>query len=278
MEPGRTLRLQSNLSLDDYPLNSGWDFSNKVDRYYLFHGPSHGHHREVEIALAEVFLPSRYRNVTATHGWWELHVQGRHKKWGVLLRQSVEPGFYVEPHKLALPINEAIIKTLKQTKHAGAATIEIETAGAHFAFTTGTVGIKLGLDLARLWGFDAGRLMSAPPIHKFTKGTRYFWQAPHTGNVHANKAALAIHCSSIEETMTGPQYTQLMQLAHWKPAASPASTTSRHIEFPHPAYHRIVDRGLDHLTIQIYDSAGVPVEFYGENTTVCLWVRERAHK
>ena len=194
MEPGRSLRLQSNLCLDDYPQNSGWDFSNKVNRYYLFHGPAHGHHREVEIALAEVFLPSRYHNVTAERGWWEIHVQGRrNKKWTELPRQSVEPGFYANPRTLSLTVNEAIVKTLKQSKHAGAVTIEISTEGAHIAFASGAVAIRLGLDLARLWGFDAERTMIAPPTHNFTKEPRYLLRAPYTGNVHANKGALAVH-------------------------------------------------------------------------------------
>jgi len=274
MEPGRSLRLQSNLCRDDYPQNSGWDFTNKVNRYYLFHGPAHGHRREVEIALAEVFLPSRYLNVTAERGWWEVHALSR-RRWTLLTRQSVEPGFYGDPSKVAEDVNNAIIKVLKKPNQEGTISIEIGEQ-AHIAFSTGGLAIRLGLDLARLWGFASERPMSAPPTHNFGREDRYLLRAPYTGNVHANKGALSIHCSSIEATMTGPRYTRTMQLVHWKPAEADEATTSRHIVFPHPAYHRIVDRGLDHLSIRITDSADVPVEFFGENTTVCLWVRDRS--
>ena len=273
MEPGRPLRLQSNLCLDDYPQNSGWDFSNKVNRYYLFHGPAHGHRREVEIALAEVFLPSRYLNVSAERGWWEVHALSR-RKWIPLARESVDPGFYGDPGKLATDVNNAIIKLLKKPNQEGTVSIEIGEQ-THIAFSTGELAITLGLDLARLWGFAAERRMSAPPTHNFGRDDRYLLRAPYTGNVHSNKGALSVHCSSIEATMTGPRYTRTMQLVHWKPAEADEVTTSRHVVFPHPVYHRIVDRGLDHLSIRITDSADVPVEFFGENTTVCLWVRDR---
>ena len=114
MDPGRISRLQSNLCRDDYPENSGWHFSNKIDRYYLFHGQSHGHHREIEITLADAFIPSRYRNVTATGGWWELHIKARPQhEWTMVLRKTVDSAFYGDPKVPANAVIAAIAEALK---------------------------------------------------------------------------------------------------------------------------------------------------------------------
>jgi hypothetical protein len=66
-----------------------------------------------------------------------------------------------------------------------------------------------------------------------------------------------------------------MQVASWLPGTA-ANSVTRHLEFQHPVFHRLVDRGADYLTIEIRDSANLPVEFFGGNTIVTLLVRERA--
>jgi hypothetical protein len=281
--PGRILRLTSNGCRAEYPQNSGWNFTNIIDRFYVFDSQSGGRQREVEIALTDIFVPSSYRNVTASGGWFELYVRANKKAELTLhSRLTLPTDFYGDLGLTAKLVNGLILTSMKRRLTRQRAPVTIvhnpKTGHSHLAFADGQVGIRMGVDIARLWGFVPAQLYSAPPGHDFGAkmgGKDFLLASPYTGSVHSNRGSLFIHCSGIEQTMIGPLYVSVMQVASWLPGTA-ANSVTRHLEFQHPVFHRLVDRGADYLTIEIRDSANLPVEFFGGNTIVTLLVRERA--
>jgi hypothetical protein len=211
---GRILRLTSNSCRDQFPENTGWNFKNRIDRFYVFGSSSQSRSREVEVALTDIFVPSQYRNVTETEGWFDLHVRNAQSGQVRLTHHNSLPAcFYADPAHAAQAVSGMIATMTKTRDTRRKAPVQIVyDANTHHGLIKfhhdGAVGIRLGQDLARLWGFRPGVVYSAPADHaKLSVVT-----SEYTGSVHSNRSSLFISCSGIEDTMLADHYVQVIQV------------------------------------------------------------------
>jgi hypothetical protein len=215
--------------------------------------------------------------VTEAGGWFELFARRRRDQAPQWLHRGQLPAdFYGDleaaAKMLTLEIRQAT--TAYHTKQHAPLTLSLKSGRGVFTFSGAAgISIRLGVDLARLWGFLPATMYSVPTGHSDKKDSMI--HSPYTASIHGNRGSLFITCSGIEDTMLGNEYVKLIQVASWVPATSKDSPT-RHLEFQHPVYHRLVDRGADSLKIEIKDSIGLPVEFFAGNSIATLLVRDVA--
>ena len=125
---------------------------------YLFGSSGAARSREVEIALTDVFVSSRYRNLTQSEGWFELLACDRRSgQVDVTHRHTLSPGFYADPAVAAKQVSGLIQSMTKPRDTRQPVGIELvydqRTQRTRLKFNSGARGLRLGKVLARLWGF-----------------------------------------------------------------------------------------------------------------------------
>ena len=288
----KILRLISNASSDIYPANSAWHFKNLIRRLDVFGTSAWGRTKWVEIALTDIFVDSRYDNVTLGSGWVRVTHRVTKKKvtekkkkkkredeWEERVdrdrgydfdRTHVLAGFYENPSKPIEQINkwlEGRVTKVHDTRADDVADIVLSydqhSRKTKVTFHAHTLGIEFGADIARIFGLQADRVYWPPAGHTDESSV----MGVYTASVHGKRGNMFIYCPQIEANMMADQDVHLLSIANWSPWSEKKGPT-QHMQWPEPRWHVLHDSGADWPEIDIKDSGGLPIQFR-ESATIC---------
>jgi len=177
---------------------------------------------------------------------------------------SVEPGFYNSPQTLCDALNEnlkyGIFGGAKKTMAVWFSMSTKWTNNAQIKFNKLTFHVQLSDDVAKILGFAPGVVIKCPDEKEAIL-------SPYTAQIHTNKTELFIYLSSIKNSCVGNKGYPLLEIIPW--LTSDVDTDHKPTQFIEKNrlfWHRIETARTEEMALQITDSAGEEMKFFGANS------------